>query len=131
VEAVVFDLDGVLVESEHIWDEVRRGMAAEAGLEWPAGATAAMQGVGTADWSAYMARVVGLSAAPEEIAERVITAMAQRYAERLPLMPGALEAVARMAARWPLGLASGSPRAHRRGHVCLPVGSAVPGGGRQ
>jgi HAD superfamily hydrolase (TIGR01509 family) len=110
VEAVIFDLDGVLVNSEHLWDEVRRAIAAEAGRAWPADATAAMQGVGTADWSAYMARVVGVPDAPEVIADRVIGAMADRYAERLPLMSGALEAVERMARRWPLGLASGSPR---------------------
>lgn len=111
MQAVIFDLDGVLVESEELWDEVRRGMATEAGRAWPAEATAAMQGVGTADWSGYMARVVGVPAEPEAIAERVIAAMAERYGRRLPLMPGALDAVERMAGRWPLGLASGSPRA--------------------
>lgn len=110
MEAVIFDLDGVLVDSEHLWDEVRRAIAAEAGRAWPADATAAMQGVGTADWSAYMARVVGVPESPDVIAERVIGAMADRYAHQLPLMPGALEAVERMARRWQLGLASGSPR---------------------
>lgn len=110
VQAVIFDLDGVLVESESLWDDVRRAMAADAGRPWPADATAAMQGVGTADWSAYMATVVGYPAAPEVIADRVIGAMVDRYAERLPLMRGALEAVERMARRWPVGLASGSPR---------------------
>jgi HAD superfamily hydrolase (TIGR01509 family) len=108
--AVVFDLDGVLVDSEHVWDEVRRGMAARAGRPWPEDATSAMQGVGTADWSAYMAHTVGIPAAPQTIAAQVIDALAQRYATHLPLMPGAIEAVARMSARWPLGLASGSPR---------------------
>ncbi len=110
MQAVIFDLDGVLVESEHLWDQVRRAMAADAGRAWPADATPAMQGVGTADWSAYMADVVGVPAAPEAIADRVIAAMVDRYAERLPLMPGALEAVERIARRWPVGLASGSPR---------------------
>lgn len=110
VEAVVFDLDGVLVDSEHLWDEVRRGMAQRAGLPWPDDATGAMQGVGTADWSAYMADTVGIPASPEAIAAEVIGAMAQRYAMQLPLMPGALDAVERIADRWPLGLASGSPR---------------------
>jgi HAD superfamily hydrolase (TIGR01509 family) len=66
--------------------------------------------VGTADWSTYMAHDVGIPAAPQTIADEVIAALAKRYAECLPLMPGALEAVVRLARRWPLGLASGSPR---------------------
>jgi HAD superfamily hydrolase (TIGR01509 family) len=107
---VVFDLDGVLIDSEPLWDEVRRGVAAQAGRPWPDGASAALQGVGTADWSTYMAQEVGIAATPQSIADEVIAALAQRYTTRLPLMPGALAAVERLARRWPLGLASGSPR---------------------
>jgi HAD superfamily hydrolase (TIGR01509 family) len=110
VQAVVFDLDGVLVDSEGLWDDVRRGIAAGAGRAWPAGASTALQGVGTDDWSTYMAHEVGIPGTPESIAQEVINALAQRYAERLPLLPGALDAVERLAGRWPLGLASGSPR---------------------
>lgn len=110
VRAVVFDLDGVLVDSEGLWDEVRRGLAADAGLPWPDGATGAMQGMSTAEWSAYLAGTVGLPGPADAIAERVIAAMAARYAARLPLIDGAVAAVTRLAARWPLGLASSSPR---------------------
>jgi HAD superfamily hydrolase (TIGR01509 family) len=109
-QAVVFDLDGVLIDSEPLWDEVRRGMATQAGRPWPADATTTLQGVGTADWSGYMAHTVGIPATPEEIAAHVIGALAQRYERHLPLMPGALDAVGRMSGQWPLGLASGSPR---------------------
>jgi HAD superfamily hydrolase (TIGR01509 family) len=110
LDAVVFDLDGVLLDSEERWDAVRRGLAADAGLSWPAGATHAMLGMNTAEWSAYLAETVGIPAAPEDIATTVIDRMAAGYAEHLPLLPGAVDAVQRMAGEWPLGLASSSPR---------------------
>lgn len=108
--AVVFDVDGVLVDSEPVWQEVRRELAASFGRPWPAEATAAMQGVSTAVWSAYLADTVGIPLPPQDIADRVVGAMADRYRKHLPLIPGAAEAVRRMASAWPLGAASGSPR---------------------
>ncbi|HEX8935075.1 MAG TPA: HAD family phosphatase [Pseudonocardiaceae bacterium] len=110
VRAVVFDLDGVLVDSEELWDVVRRGVAAEAGRPWPTGATRAMQGMSTAEWSAYLAGPVGIPNPPEEVAATVIDRMAAQYATQLPLLPGAVEVVERLGRRWPLGLASSSPR---------------------
>src|SRR6476620_8578789 len=93
VSAVIFDLDGVLVGSERLWDEVRRGLAAEAGRPWPAEATGAMLGMSTGEWSRYMAEVVGVHGRPEEVAATVIGRMAARYRSRLPLLPGAVEGV--------------------------------------
>jgi HAD superfamily hydrolase (TIGR01509 family) len=110
VQAVVFDLDGVLVDSEELWDEVRRGLAAEAGRPWPAGATRSIQGITTAEWSAYLTGAVGIPGPAEQVAAAVIDRMAARYREALPLLPGAVEAVHRLGERWPLGLASSSPR---------------------
>jgi beta-phosphoglucomutase-like phosphatase (HAD superfamily) len=110
VRAVVFDLDGVLVDSEELWDVVRRGVAAEAGRPWPPGATREMQGMSTAEWSAYLTGPVGVPVAPEEVAATVIDRMAAHYATRLPLLPGAVEVIERLGRRWPLGLASSSPR---------------------
>ncbi|MGH3771444.1 MAG: HAD family hydrolase [Pseudonocardiaceae bacterium] len=110
VHAVVFDLDGVLVDSEELWDAVRRGVAAEAGRPWPAAATRAMQGMSTAEWSAYLTDAVGVAAEPDEVAATVIDRMAAQYDARLPLLPGAVEVVERLGRRWPLGLASSSPR---------------------
>ncbi|GAA1239393.1 HAD family hydrolase [Pseudonocardia alaniniphila] len=110
VEAVVFDLDGVLVDSEELWDEVRRAMADAAGRPWPADATRAMQGMSTAEWSAYLTETVGVPGRPEEVATTVIDRMAARYGARPPLLPGAGEVVRRLGSRWPLGLASSSPR---------------------
>jgi HAD superfamily hydrolase (TIGR01509 family) len=110
VHAVVFDLDGVLVDSEELWDVVRRGVAAEAGRSWPVEATRAMQGMSTAEWSAYLTGAVGVPAEPNEVAATVVDRMAARYDVRLPLLPGAVEVVERLGRRWPLGLASSSPR---------------------
>ncbi|MFI5694613.1 HAD family hydrolase [Kribbella sp. NPDC051586] len=109
-DAVVFDLDGVLVDSEPLWDEVRRDVVASAGRSWPADATRALQGMSTPEWSAYLTDVVGVPGRPEDVAADVIDGMVARYRERLPLLPGAVEAVQRLASEWPLGLASSSPR---------------------
>lgn len=110
VAAVVFDMDGVLTDTETIWDEVRRGLAAEDGVPWPDGATEAMMGMSTPEWSDFMATTVGVRGDAEQVAGRTIGAMAARYREHLPTLPGAEAAVRRMAARWPVGLTSSSPR---------------------
>ncbi|MEV0803198.1 HAD family phosphatase [Kribbella sp. NPDC050281] len=110
VQAVVFDLDGVLVDSEPLWEEIRRGVVADAGRAWPTDATRALQGMSTPEWSAYLIDVIGVPGRPEDVAAMVIDAMVARYRKNLPLLPGAIEAVERLANHWPLGLASSSPR---------------------
>jgi HAD superfamily hydrolase (TIGR01509 family) len=93
-----------------LWDEVRRRVVAEAGREWPADATEALQGMSTPEWAAYLTDEIGVPGRAEDVAAMVIDRMVDRYRERLPLLPGAVEAVKRLAAPWPLGLASSSPR---------------------
>src|SRR4051794_33649843 len=110
VQAVVFDLDGVLIDSEGLWDEVRRGLAAQAGRPWPPDATRAMMGMSTPEWSSYLVEAVGIPGSPPEVAQQVIGRMVERYAQELPLLPDAVAAVRRLAEHWPLGLASSSPR---------------------
>lgn len=107
VAAVVFDLDGVLTDTETIWDEVRRGLAAEDGVPWPEGTTEAMMGMSTPEWAHHLASRVGIGGDP---AERAISGMVERTREHLPTLPGAVEAVRRLAATWPLAVASSSPR---------------------
>lgn len=112
VGPVVFDLDGVLVDTELIWGEVRRELALAHGGRWHERANSDMQGLSTAEWTAYMARSLGVRLAPEAIAARVTEAMLRRYAAAPPFLPGARETVLRLArAGRPLGLASSSPRA--------------------
>ena len=109
IEAVVFDLDGVLVDSEPVWEQVRRQVVAEHGGHWARDAQRRLMGMSTGEWASYLGEDLGVGLPPEQIAALVIERMAARYTEHLPLMPGAVEAVRRLAARWPLGLASSSP----------------------
>jgi HAD superfamily hydrolase (TIGR01509 family) len=110
IEAVVFDLDGVLLDTEQLWDEVREELARERGGRWHDRAQADMMGMSSPEWSRYMHETIGLSEPPDEIAAEVVRRMQQRYRSALPLLPGARGAVERVAARWPLGLASSSNR---------------------
>ena len=110
IEAVVFDLDGVLVDSEHVWDEVREELARERGGQWHERAQADMMGMSSTEWSRYMHDVVGLSASPEEINDEVVQRMRARYTDDLPLIDGAVEAVERLAGSFRLALASSSNR---------------------
>lgn len=109
-EAVVFDMDGTLTDTEATWDVVRRDLAAEAGLPWPEGATQAMMGMSTPEWSAFLVENVGLPVTPEEAARLTIEAMAAHYHRGSTLLPGAVAAVRRMAQRYPVAIASSSPR---------------------
>jgi HAD superfamily hydrolase (TIGR01509 family) len=110
IEAVVFDLDGLLLESEQLWDEVRERLARERGGRWSERAQQDMMGMSSTEWSRYMHEVVGLAESPAEINELVVAGMAERYRDGLPLVAGAVEAVERIAARWPLAVASSSNR---------------------
>lgn len=110
IDAVVLDMDGLLLDTEQLWDEVRENLARERGGRWSESAQSDMMGMSSPEWSRYMHDVVGLDESPDEIADEVVRRMAERYREHLPLLPGAKEAVVRLAARWPLGLASSSNR---------------------
>jgi HAD superfamily hydrolase (TIGR01509 family) len=110
IEAVVFDLDGVLIDSEPVWEEVRREVVVAHGGHWSPDAQPQMMGMSTAEWSAYLVADLGVRLPPPRVAEVVIEAMAARYRSHLPLLPGAVEAVRLLGTRFTLGLASSSPR---------------------
>jgi HAD superfamily hydrolase (TIGR01509 family) len=110
IEAVVFDLDGVLVDSEHVWDEVRERLARERGGRWHDRAQADMMGMSSVEWSRYMHDVIGLAESPGQINEEVVAQMLARYREELPVIAGGVEAVERLAADFRLAVASSSNR---------------------
>jgi HAD superfamily hydrolase (TIGR01509 family) len=110
IEALVFDLDGVLIDSEQVWDDVREGLARERGGRWHERAQRDMMGMSSPEWSRYMHESIGLAESPEEINRLVVERMLERYAGGPPWLPGALDAVRRTAAAFTLGLASSSNR---------------------
>lgn len=110
IEAAVFDLDGVLVDTEPVWEEVRRAYVAEAGGTWLPDSQRRLMGMSTAEWAGYLSVDLGVGRPVERVADEVVRRMAARYRDSLPLIPGAVEAVRRLATRFRLGLASSSPR---------------------
>ncbi|NBH02244.1 HAD family phosphatase [Amycolatopsis sp. SID8362] len=128
MDAVIFDLDGVLVDSERIWDEVRRAVVAEHGGTWREEATRAQQGMSTPEWARYLVEELGARTTPAEIATIVVKRMAARYAAEPPLIPGAVDVVRQVSAKWPVAIASSSPVLLIKGFLDvtgLPVGAAV------
>jgi HAD superfamily hydrolase (TIGR01509 family) len=107
---VFFDLDGVLVDSERAWDAARRAVVEQAGRSWRDGATETMMGMSAPEWARYMHDELGVPLAPDQISDRVVARLLAGYEQRLPLLPGAVAAVRRLAERWPLGLASSANR---------------------
>ena len=110
IRAVVFDLDGVIVDSEGVWEEVRRAYVARYGREFLPDSQQRMMGMNTAEWSRHLSEDIGIPQPPERVATDVLAEMAARYRTSLPLIPGAVDAVHRLGERFTLGLASSSAR---------------------
>lgn len=110
VSGVVFDLDGVLLDSEPVWEDVRHSLVAEAGGTWTPEAQRRLMGMNTREWAEFLSQELGTGLDPDSTAAVVIDRMRGRYRDRLPLLPHARTAVRRIGARWPLALASSSPR---------------------
>jgi HAD superfamily hydrolase (TIGR01509 family) len=110
IRAVVFDLDGVIIDSEEVWEEVRRAYVAEFGREFLPDSQDRMMGMSTGEWSRHLAEEVGVPRPPEQVAADVLGRMAERYRSDLPLIPGSVESVRRIGERFTLALASSSAR---------------------
>ena len=110
IDGVVFDLDGLLLDSEQVWDAARDELAEERGGRWHPGAQRDMMGMSSPEWSRYMHDVIGVPDPPDEINAEVVRRVEEHYRKHLPVIPGAQAAVERLAERWPLALASSSNR---------------------
>ena len=106
---MVFDLDGVLVDSEPVWERVRRRVVADHGGRWAPDSQRRLMGMSTGEWARYLSEELGVGLPPGQVSALVIDEMRASYTEHLPLLPGAVNAVRRIGGRWPLGMASSSP----------------------
>jgi HAD superfamily hydrolase (TIGR01509 family) len=109
-EAVVFDLDGVLMDSEQLWNQAKEELVRETGGRWREDAPRAMMGMSSREWSAYMHDELRVPLDADEIDRAVVRRMEELYREHLPLLPGAVEVVRTLHRRWPLALASSANR---------------------
>lgn len=109
IKAIIFDMDGLLVDSEPYWDKARHDMAAEAGQNWTEDDHQAVMGVSTEEWTTYMIQRLKLTLSPPDVEQRIISRMVDLYQDSVPYKPGAVEAVQLAAAHYPIAVASGSP----------------------
>jgi HAD superfamily hydrolase (TIGR01509 family) len=109
-DAVIFDLDGVLLDSEQRWNEAKEALVREVGGTWMEEAPHRMMGMSSPEWAAYMRDDLHVALDADAINREVVRRMEESYSDGLPLLPGALDAVRALAARWPLGLASSANR---------------------
>ena len=109
VRGIVFDMDGLLVDSEGDWDLVRRQFVAEHGGVLTGDHARAMLGMNTIQWSEYLREQFSLSLSVTEISAPVIERRMERYQDHMVIMPGAIETVKTLATRYPLAIASSSP----------------------
>jgi HAD superfamily hydrolase (TIGR01509 family) len=108
--ALVFDLDGVLLDSEQVWNQAKEEVVRERGGRWREEAPRRMMGMSSPEWSRYLHDELGVPLEPDAISDEVVRRLERIYRDRLPLVDGAAEAVERLAEALPLGLASSSNR---------------------
>ncbi len=110
IACVIFDMDGTLAETEHLWDGVREALAREHGAAWTPRAHTDMMGMSSPEWTAYMHHALGMPLTPDEIRDAVVARLGDEYRREPPFLRGAVSAIGRMAAEYPCAIASSSNR---------------------
>ena len=110
IEAIIFDMDGILVDSEPVWNEARVQLAKSLGKTWTSHDHEAVMGVSTSEWVDYMMQRLEPAMTPKELEEEIVKNMAALYEKQIPFMPHAVETVNLAKNLCPIGLASGSVR---------------------
>jgi len=111
VRGVIFDMDGVIVDSEHLWGESWSSFAAQHGRAWTDDDSRALQGMSTGEWAAALAARVDRPELVEEARRHCVG----HYVAALergegPALHGARDLVEEVARRCPVALASSAPR---------------------
>lgn len=109
IDTVIFDLDGIIIETEQLWNQVRRDFAAAHGGHWGEHDQRGVMGANSMEWAVSMRENNGVQLSDQEIYDGIIETLREEYARQLPLIPGAVEAVTGLAAAYRLGVASSSP----------------------
>ena len=109
VRAVIFDLDGLLLDSEVYWEEARREYCLSAGCDWRAKDELGVKGYNSPEWAQAIRSHCGLTVEPAGIIGAVTDRMRGLYEKDLPLLPGAVDVVRRVAREYPIAVASSSP----------------------
>jgi len=109
IKAVVFDLDGLLIDSEPLWHQARVDLFRSFNLIWEQTDQKNTMGKSTTDWANYMALKIGENVSGSKVAEEIITRMEIYYSEHVPILPGAEQTLVSISHEYPLALASGSP----------------------
>jgi HAD superfamily hydrolase (TIGR01509 family) len=111
IEAIVFDMDGVLIDSERTWEAARKALVVQSGRPYPPEATRAIMGMSAPEWARYLQHELGVDLPEAQIQGAVVARVAHDLREHLDLMPGAVACVRAVAAHWPLAIASSANHA--------------------
>ncbi len=109
IQAVIFDMDGLLLDSEVYWEQARAEFCESHGCTWTPEDELMVKGNNSAEWAQSINERCHLDVTSTEIIRGVSVRMRALYDRHLPLLPGAVDVVRVVAVEYPLAIASSSP----------------------